>query len=114
MDLVFSLDSVITAVGMASELWVMMAAVILAIIVMMIAAGVVAAFANRHPTVKMLVQYVRAVDRHDANRRRLRHACAEGIHLCRDRLLGSDRSAEQVAARRHRRQHSAIAARPDT
>ncbi len=54
LDIVFSIDSVITAVGMASELWVMMAAVIIAVLIMLIAAGPVAAFVNRHPTVKML------------------------------------------------------------
>jgi predicted tellurium resistance membrane protein TerC len=54
IDVVFSLDSVITAVGMASELAVMMAAVVISIGVMMVASGPVAAFVNRHPTVKML------------------------------------------------------------
>ena len=54
VDLVFSIDSVITAVGMASQLAVMMAAVVLSVVVMMVASGGVAAFINRHPTVKML------------------------------------------------------------
>jgi predicted tellurium resistance membrane protein TerC len=54
LDIVFSLDSVITAVGMASRLPVMMAAVIIAVGVMMLAAGPVSGFINRHPTVKML------------------------------------------------------------
>jgi predicted tellurium resistance membrane protein TerC len=54
LDIVFSLDSVITAVGMASHLWVMVAAVIIAIGIMMLASGTVAGFINRHPTVKML------------------------------------------------------------
>jgi len=54
LDIVFSLDSVITAVGMANELWVMMAAVIIAVIIMLVASGPVAGFVNRHPTVKML------------------------------------------------------------
>jgi predicted tellurium resistance membrane protein TerC len=54
LDIVFSIDSVITAVGMANELWVMMTAVIFAVLIMLIAAGPVAAFVNRHPTVKML------------------------------------------------------------
>jgi predicted tellurium resistance membrane protein TerC len=51
---VFSLDSIITAIGMASHLPVMMAAVAIAALVMLLAAGPVAAFVNRHPTVKML------------------------------------------------------------
>jgi predicted tellurium resistance membrane protein TerC len=54
LDIVFSLDSVITAVGMASQLPVMMAAVIIAVGVMMLASAPVSAFVNRHPTVKML------------------------------------------------------------
>ncbi len=54
LDIVFSLDSVITAVGMASDLWVMMAAVVVAVIIMLMASGPLAAFIDRHPTVKML------------------------------------------------------------
>ena len=54
LDLVFSLDSVITAVGMADELPVMITAVVLAVAVMMFAAGPVSNFVSRHPTVKML------------------------------------------------------------
>lgn len=54
LDIVFSLDSVITAVGMASQLAVMVAAVIVSVVVMLIAAGPLSAFVSRHPTVKML------------------------------------------------------------
>ena len=54
LDLVFSLDSVITAVGMARAIWVMVAAVILAVGAMLIFAGSVSEFVERHPTVKML------------------------------------------------------------
>jgi predicted tellurium resistance membrane protein TerC len=54
LDIVFSLDSVITAVGMADELAVMIAAVVIAVAIMMAAAGSIAAFVDRHPTVKML------------------------------------------------------------
>ncbi len=54
LDIVFSLDSVITAVGMASQLWVMMVAVTVAVLIMLVSAGPLAAFINRHPTVKML------------------------------------------------------------
>lgn len=54
LDVVFSLDSVITAVGMASELPIMIAAVMISIGVMLLAAAPVAGFVNRHPTVKML------------------------------------------------------------
>jgi predicted tellurium resistance membrane protein TerC len=54
IDLVFSIDSIITAVGMADHLEVMIAAVAVAILVMYIASGPVAAFIERHPTTKML------------------------------------------------------------
>lgn len=54
LDIVFSLDSVITAVGMADEKAVMIAAVVIAIGVMMFAAKPVSDFVNAHPTVKML------------------------------------------------------------
>jgi len=54
LDIVFSLDSVITAVGMARHLAVMIAAVILALIFMLIFAGRISDFINRHPSLKML------------------------------------------------------------
>ena len=54
LDIVFSLDSVITAVGMVDVLWVMIAAVIIAVAIMMLSAEPISAFVHRHPTVKML------------------------------------------------------------
>jgi predicted tellurium resistance membrane protein TerC len=54
LDIVFSLDSVITAVGMANHLPVMIAAVVIAVAVMMVSAGAIGEFVSRHPTVKML------------------------------------------------------------
>ncbi|MFN8628991.1 MAG: TerC family protein [Chloroflexota bacterium] len=54
LDIVFSLDSVLTAVGMANELAVMVIAVILAVGVMLFASGPISAFVHQHPTVKML------------------------------------------------------------
>src|SRR4051812_8403855 len=54
LDIVFSLDSVITAVGMVDELWVMVTAVITAVGLMMFSAETISAFVHRHPTVKML------------------------------------------------------------
>jgi predicted tellurium resistance membrane protein TerC len=54
LDIVFSLDSVITAVGMAEHLWVMIAAVVLAVAVMMISATPISDFVEGHPTVKIL------------------------------------------------------------
>jgi predicted tellurium resistance membrane protein TerC len=54
LDLVFSLDSVITAVGMTSNYWIMATAVIISIAVMLIFAGAIANFVNTHPTMKTL------------------------------------------------------------
>jgi len=54
IDIVFSLDSVITAVGMAKHVEVMVAAIVIAILVMLVAAGPVGRFVAAHPTVKML------------------------------------------------------------
>jgi len=54
LDIVFSLDSVITAVGMADEVSVMVAAVVLSVAIMMFAAEPISAFVSRHPTVKVL------------------------------------------------------------
>ncbi len=54
LDIVFSLDLVITAVGMAKDLPVMIAAVIIAVIIMLFLSGGISNFVNHHPTVKML------------------------------------------------------------
>ena len=54
LDIVFSLDSVITAVGMVDEIAVMIAAVLIAVVAMMIFAGSISRFISRHPTLKML------------------------------------------------------------
>lgn len=54
LDIVFSLDSVITAVGMVDQLAVMVAAVIIAVLIMLVASGPISTFVDQHPTVKML------------------------------------------------------------
>jgi predicted tellurium resistance membrane protein TerC len=54
LDIVFSLDSVITAVGMVRQVGVMIAAIVLAVLVMLAAAGPISDFVHRHPTLKML------------------------------------------------------------
>jgi predicted tellurium resistance membrane protein TerC len=54
LDIVFSIDSVITAIGMANQVAIMIAAVIVAVIIMLVAAGPISEFVSRHPTVKML------------------------------------------------------------
>lgn len=54
LDIIFSVDSVITAIGMVDELVIMSTAVILAVLVMLVASGPVSSFVSRHPTIKML------------------------------------------------------------
>lgn len=54
LDIIFSLDSVITAVGMAQELWIMITAIIIAVGIMMFAAGPIGYFVDKNPTIKVL------------------------------------------------------------
>ncbi|MDP2104632.1 MAG: TerC family protein, partial [Desulfobulbaceae bacterium] len=54
LDIVFSLDSIITALGMANQLSVMVAAVVIAVFFMMLFAGKISVFVEKHPTIKML------------------------------------------------------------
>jgi len=54
IDIVFSLDSVITAVGMVDQVSIMIAANVIALGIMLVASGPISAFVDRHPTVKML------------------------------------------------------------
>ena len=54
LDVVFSLDSVITAVGIVSELWVIVVAMVVSMLVMLASAGSISRFINRHPTLKIL------------------------------------------------------------
>jgi len=54
LDIIFSLDSVITAVGMAQHIWIMIVAVVLAVAIMMIFSGTVTRFIEKHPSFKML------------------------------------------------------------
>lgn len=54
MDVVFSIDSIITAIGMVKEVWVMYVAVIATVILMLVAAETISNFVNRHPAFKML------------------------------------------------------------
>lgn len=54
LDVVFSLDSVITAVGMVDNIWIMVAAVVIAVIVMLLSSAPIARFVQTHPTIKML------------------------------------------------------------
>ncbi|OED41938.1 hypothetical protein ACH42_12885 [Endozoicomonas sp. (ex Bugula neritina AB1)] len=54
VDIIFSLDSVITAVGLANELWVMVTAIVLSVLIMMLAASSIGTFVSQHPTLKVL------------------------------------------------------------
>jgi predicted tellurium resistance membrane protein TerC len=54
LDIVFSLDSVITAVGMAEDIAIMVTAVVLAVVIMMFSAEPISSYVNRHPTIKVL------------------------------------------------------------
>lgn len=54
LDIVFSLDSVITAIGLANQIGIMVAAIVLAIIVMMMLSGPISSFVENHPTIKIL------------------------------------------------------------
>ncbi len=54
LDIVFSIDSIITAVGMANDMWVMYTAVVVSVIIMLIAAEPISRFVNRHPVFKIL------------------------------------------------------------
>ncbi len=54
LDVVFSLDSVITAIGMAQKIEIMVVAILIAVFIMLIGAGVISAFIHRHPSIKML------------------------------------------------------------
>jgi predicted tellurium resistance membrane protein TerC len=54
LDAVFSLDSVITAVGMANQIWVMITAVVIAIVLMLFSVNAISDFISRHPTIKIL------------------------------------------------------------
>jgi predicted tellurium resistance membrane protein TerC len=54
LDMVFSLDSVITAIGMANQLFIMIVAVVIAVIFMMLASSSISRFVERHPTIKVL------------------------------------------------------------
>ena len=54
LDMVFSVDSIITAVGLVNELWIMYVAVIVTVIIMLVAAGPISNFVNKHPAFKVL------------------------------------------------------------
>ena len=54
MDLVFSVDSIITAIGMVKEVWIMYVAIVVTVLIMLVAAEPISSFVNKHPAFKML------------------------------------------------------------
>ena len=98
LDVVFSLDSVITAVGMVDHIEIMIAAVVGAVAFMMVFAGAIGEFVDRPPDGQDAGAELPAADRRHPDRRRFRSAHFEGLHLLRDGVLGVRRDAELAAA----------------
>ena len=94
LDVVFSLDSVITAVGMANTLWVMATAIVIAVMIMLVASAPLAEFVQRYPTVKMLALSFLMLIGMTLDRRRRRVPRPQGVYLRRDRLLCGRRGVE--------------------
>lgn len=97
LDIIFSLDSVITAVGLSDHLFIMMAAVVIAVGVMMFAARPIGEFVDRHPSVKMLalsflilVGFTLILESFDVH-------VSERVYLFRHVLLYRSREPEPVA-----------------
>src|SRR3954465_1083579 len=112
LDIVFSLDSVITAVGMANELWIMATAVIVAVLIMLAASGPLAQFVDRHPTIKMLaLSFLLLIGT---------TLVADGIgfHVPKGYIYAAIgfsvlvEALNQIAARRRRRHHATAAGTP--
>jgi hypothetical protein len=98
LDIVFSLDSVITAIGMSNHLGVMVAAVMASVLLMLVASEPISAFRRRasdHQGARAVVPHAH---RHVARRRRARPAHFEGLHLLRDGLLGVRRNDQHPGA----------------
>jgi hypothetical protein len=97
LDIIFSLDSVITAVGLSDHLFIMMAAVVIAVGVMMFAARPIGEFVDRHPSVKMLALSFPDSGRFYADSGKFRRPRSERIYLFRHVLLYRGRDPEPVA-----------------
>ena len=95
VDLVFSLDSIITAIGMAQEIEIMIAAVVIAMIVMYVASGPVSALRRRASHHQDAGAGVPGADRRGAGRRRLRLPHPARLHLLRDGVCRRGRSRER-------------------
>jgi hypothetical protein len=101
LDIIFSLDSVITAVGMANELSIMIIAVVIAVAIMMFSAKTIGDFVMRHPTVKVLALSFLLMNWFDPDRRWRRLPHSEGLRLLRDGILdfcGDDQPPHSTGA----------------
>ena len=98
LDIVFSLDSVITAVGMADQVEIMIAAVVIAVGLMMFSARPVSAFVENHPTMKMLALSFLLLIGVSLIARKPRPAHPERLYLLRDGVLSTGRDAESSYA----------------
>ncbi|MGY4524775.1 putative tellurium resistance membrane protein TerC [Pseudomonas sp. TE21394] len=100
IDIVFSLDSVITAVGMVSHVPVMIAAIVVAVLVMMLCAGTISEFIDKHPLLENARTVVPDRGRYRADRRIFRRARAEGLRLLRHGILAGGGSHQHSHAHR--------------
>ncbi|MGC3973472.1 MAG: hypothetical protein QM771_03700, partial [Nitrospira sp.] len=91
LDIVFSLDSVITAVGLVEHVSIMAAAIILAVVVMLMAAKAIGDFVETHPTVKTLALSFLILGRGDLDGGRIRRPRPQGLHLFLHGVLRLDR-----------------------
>ena len=98
VDLVFSIDSVITAVGLARELWVMITAVLIAIVFMMAFAGAVSRVIDAHPSLKVLALAFLVLIGFNLMGGGVRLQNPEGLHLLRDGVLADGGGAEHQVA----------------
>ena len=98
LDLVFSIDSIITAVGMTDEIAIMYIAVIVAVAVMMLAATPLADFIAKNPTIVMLALGFLLMIGMTLIADGMGYPCAEGLHLRGHGLLGAGRGAEHAGA----------------
>ena len=99
IDIVFSLDSVITAVGMVDQLAVMVAAVVASVGVMLFAAGPIGSFVDRHPSVKVLALAFLVMVGMALTAEAIRRPHSQGLHVRGDGVLARRRDAEHPLAR---------------
>ena len=98
VDLVFSVDSIVTAIGMAQDIEIMIAAVVIAMIVMYVASGPVARFIAHHPTTKMLALAFLVMIGRRAGRGWIRIPHSARLHLFVDGVRRRGRGVQRVGA----------------